>query len=65
MIKIKIIITFHIFYNDNNFAVKGYVVKYLWACNKNTVKFWVTFAIIIINLEVMIKMVSDNTGGCS
>ena len=79
-IKIKIIIILVIvlinfsiifyFYNDNECAVKRYVVQYLWAGNKNGIKSWVVIAIIIIiiivmNMTIIIVMVSDNTGGYS
>ena len=44
-----------------------YVMSYLWAGNKNDLKLWVAFAIImiIIIVTIMIIMVSNNTSGCS
>ena len=39
--------------------------KYFWAGNKNGVKFWVAFAIVIRNVTVMSITVSNNTDGCS
>ncbi len=42
----------------------GYVMLYLWAGNKNNVKFWVDFAIVIIIIvTIIIIMVCENTSG--
>ena len=39
--------------------------RVMWCSDKNDIKFWVAFAITIINVTIMIIMVSDNTDGCS
>ena len=47
------------------------MVQYLWVINKNDVKHWAAFAIIIIIIIIIIDvtimniMVTDNTGGGS